>query len=249
MEEAKRGEYRVFVRIDTVRVERLERDVPVWCRAKGEGDYTLVSDVAGVVGRILKGEGDRVRKGDTLLYLYRGPAYGEAPVLAPLDGRLSLLLVSQGDPVGVGTPLALVSRGGRTVVEMVVPMLYRGKVERGMPVEYDGKRGRLRVVSDLPLREVGGYPAKATIPGIEPGEMGICRIIYRETPPLKVVPASAVYGGKVFKVVGGRAKAVAVEVVFEDGKGKVGIEGDLKRGDTVVVLGMESLKDGDRVVF
>ncbi len=241
--------YSVFVRIDTVRLERLERDVPVWCRAKGEGNFTVVSDVTGVVDRIVKREGERVRRGDTLLYVYRGPSFGEAPILSPASGRIAMVITSVGSPVAVGTPVALISGRGGVEVEMVIPESRIEDVEVGMPVLFHGKRGRLEVLSRVPVREIGGYPAKARIPGVRNGEMGVCRVIYEESDPMTVVPASAVYDGKIFVVRGGRAESVPVRVLFNDGKGNVGVSGELRRGDTVVVLGMESLTDGDRVVF
>jgi len=241
--------YRVFVRIDTVRLEKLERDIPVWCRSRGRGDFTVVSDVPGVVSRVVKREGDRVRRGDTLLYVYRGPSFGEAPILSPAGGRVALITASVGSPVATGTPVALISGGKGVEVEMVIPNGRIGEVRVGAPVLFDGKRGRLEVLSRVPVREVGGYPSKAKVPGVRDGEMGICRVIYEESAPMTVVPSSAVYGGRVFVVKGGRAKSVPVKVLFDDSKGHVGISGDLQRGDTVVVLGMESLKDGDRVVF
>lgn len=248
--EVKGGEeYRVFVRIDTVSLERLERDVPVWCRARGEGDFTVVSDVAGVVSRIVRREGEWVSRGDTILYVYRGPSFGEAPILSPANGRIAIITTAVGNPVAAGTPVALVSGRGGIAVEMVIPGGKIGIVRPGMTVLFDGRRGRLEVLSRVPVRELGGYPARAKLPGVRDGEMGVCRVIYEESPSMTVVPSSAVYNGRVFVVRKGRARSVPVKVLFDDGKGHVGVEGALHRGDTVVVLGMESLRDGDRVVF
>jgi len=247
--EGDKSDYRVFVRIDTVKVANLSRTVPVWCRVKERGSFTVVSDVVGAVESILKREGAYVRKGDTLMYVLRGPTYGKAPIISPTDGRIDLITVSVGDPVAAGTPVAFLSRGGGKILEMVVPMAYRGRVRVGMPVEYESKRGKITVISGIPVREVGGYVARAEVPSVKEGSMGICRIVYEEKGPLKVIPSVSVYRGKVFRVMGGRVHSVPVRVVFEDDRGNVGVDGDLKRGDTVVVLGMESLRDGDRVLF
>ena len=247
--EGDKSDYRVFVRVDTVRVSTLSKTVPVWCRVREQGGFTVASDVVGVVDRILKREGAYVRRGDTIMYVLRGPAYGRAPILSPTSGRIDLITVSVGDPVAVGTPVAFLSRGDGKVVEMVVPMAYREKVKVGLPVEYEGRRGEITVLSGVPVKELGGYVAKARIRGVQGGSMGICRIVYEERESLKVVPTVSVYGGKVFKVRGSRVHSVPVRVVFEDDRGNAGVEGDIKVGDTIVVLGMESLREGDRVLF
>jgi hypothetical protein len=40
-----------------------------------------------------------------------------------------------------------------------------------------------------------------------------------------------------------------VKRIFEDDEGNIAIESELRRGDTVVVLGGEMLREGSRVAF
>ncbi|NPB04116.1 MAG: HlyD family efflux transporter periplasmic adaptor subunit [Thermotogae bacterium] len=209
----------------------------------------IVSDVLGTVERIYGMEGERVSKGDTLAIIYRGPAYNRAPIISPVSGRVALRLIEEGQPVKEGMPLFIIERGGRKVVKLILPLRYRSRVKVGYPVIFEGKRGRITRVARVAVPQLGGVPAEASVPNVEVGDMGVCYAIWRISDTLKIIPSSALRGDTVFKVVGGKAEAKSVEVKFKDDRGNVGVIGDLKAGDTVVVLGVESLKGGERLVF
>jgi len=241
--------YAVFVEIAVAERDALMRKVPLWCRSISEGTFTVVSDVVGTVSEVRRREGEWVGKGDTLFVISRGPAYGDAPILAPASGRISIVLASEGSPVAVGTPLAVISRGRSVRVDMVIPEVLIDSVKVGSKVMFGKGSGSVAWISGVPVRDAGGYVARAYVRGTRPGRMGICDVVLAISDTLVVVPEKAVYEGHVFKVEGGRAHRVPVDVVFADGRGKVGVKGEIGAGDTIVVLGMESLREGDRVVF
>ncbi|MWD25920.1 biotin/lipoyl-binding carrier protein [Aquicoccus sp. SCR17] len=73
-------------------------------------DITVESEIAGTVWKIEASPGDSLEEEGIIMILESMKM--EIPVLAPEDGTLSEVLVSEGDTIREGQPLAKLSRGG-----------------------------------------------------------------------------------------------------------------------------------------
>lgn len=72
-----------------------------------EGDYSIESPMPAKVFKILKSNGDEVKKGDVILILEAMKM--EHPILSPHDGKVSELDVKEADMVQAGQILGVVS--------------------------------------------------------------------------------------------------------------------------------------------
>ena len=248
-EEIERIDYKIFVEIDTVKFGELKRTFKAWCVVRPSNVIAIVSDVEGVVKKVNFRPGENVKIGDTFAEIYRGPVYRTIPVISSSGGVVDGIFVEEGSPVKVGTVLGVISSGGREV-DIYIPLRMRNKVKVGGEFFLGEKRGKISYLSNLPNDSILAFLAKGKIGvGVETG-IYTCDVVLEKRYEVTFVRSSAIlWDSLVYKVVGDRVKAVKVKKIFEDDNGNVAIESELKRGDTVVVLGGEMLKDGSKVAF
>lgn len=84
------------VRTDSNRKETLPQD--------GE---KVTAGTAGKVWKVTAGEGDQVKRGDSIVVLEAMKM--EIPVVAPCDGTVGKILVNEGDSVDMGQAIAIVA--------------------------------------------------------------------------------------------------------------------------------------------
>ncbi len=242
-------DYKIFVEIDTVKFGDLKRTFKAWCIARPSKVISVVSHVEGVIKKINFKPGEYVKKGDTFAEIYRGPIYKEVPVILSSDGILDGIFVDEGSPVRVGTVLGLISRGGKEV-DIYIPLRMRKNVRVGSEFFLGNKMGKINFISNVPNDSILSFLAKGKIQGDVETGIYTCDVVLERVNGVHFVRSSAILGDTlVYRVIGDRVRAVRVRRIFEDDEGNVAILSDLKRGDTVVVLGGEMLKDGSRVTF
>ncbi|WP_457591522.1 biotin/lipoyl-containing protein [Geoglobus sp.] len=93
----------VLVRINTGDVSDGSEGSAV---AEGEGTH-VKAEMAGTIVKILKKEGEAVKKGETVIVLEAMKMENE--IASPADGRIAKVFVSEGDKVQAGDPLFSVS--------------------------------------------------------------------------------------------------------------------------------------------
>jgi len=183
---------------------------------------------------------------------------GYATVRSPIDGVVTAKHVEAGDVVGAQTPLFDVADVSTLVVPVGVSELDVGMLATGdtVSVSLDAFpdrefRGRIRRI--FPAAD----PATRLVPvevALEPGSQARPGYLARVQLPLDsrndvlLVPASAVLTGSggeesAFVVQDGKAVRRAVETGLVS-KGRVEIVSGLARGETVVVEGGSSLREG-----
>ncbi len=239
---------KIFVKVDTVKFGKLRKTSKVWCMVKPSDVFFVVSDVEGVVSHIFYRDGDFVKKGDTLARIYRGPNFTYIPVISPENGRLEKLEVEKGSPVGKGTVIAVLSKGGLKV-DLFIPLKIYRSIHPYGEFLLNGSKGIITYVSRLPEENPLSYKAEGKISGyVQPGPY-ICEVVLESSDSVMYVPEKSIRDSFIFVVRGGKVIKTKVKPVFSDGKGNIGIVSGVDRGDTIVVLGVEMLEDTSEVVF
>jgi RND family efflux transporter MFP subunit len=178
-------------------------------------------------------------------------------IFAGIDGTIVHILVGNDDQVSPGMPVAQINSRERRV-EMGVseediaklkpgqeasvqfqPYLFEGHfkavIDRILPpLESGTQRYRVLLTVDIPLeRLLHGMTGDGSVE-IERVENQL------------IVPRAAVIGGEVFVVRLGRVRQQKIEVGF-GGIHVVQVKSGVEEGDVIIVDGLDTVKDGDRV--
>lgn len=84
------------------------------CRPAPEREITgeeITCGASGKVWKLMHAEGAEVRKGDAIMILEAMKM--EIPIVAPFDGRVEQILVTEGDSVESGRPVAVIAHDRR----------------------------------------------------------------------------------------------------------------------------------------
>jgi len=183
-------------------------------------------------------------------------------IAAPLTGIVYDRNVEPGEVVSPGgTPLLRVADLGSVYLEATVPERLAHQVKAGQPVSIslrtagggtlEGRVQRLVPVADPQSRD---FSVRVTFPnsasGLRPGTFAQAKILVTEHDGVVVIPKDALVnrGGKyaVFLVQAGKAVERPVEVGLTD-RTRAEISSGLSSGEPVVVVGAQTLKNGDSV--
>jgi RND family efflux transporter MFP subunit len=183
----------------------------------------------------------------------------EATLRAPYAGTISEVRSEPGENLVPGQPVLVLSGEGELEIEIGVPetLLETAAVGQqvavSLPLRGHTVQGTVRAVGRAAVGSGRLFPLTVTLPpGVDapPGSTANV-VLERGSADALAVPLAAVLnpGGQrpaVFRVAGGRAERVAVELVGLAGE-RVQVRGPLAVGDEVVVAGHGSLVDGDPV--
>ena len=138
---------------------------------------------------------------DNLMDIQAG---GSLTVNSPSEGSLTQLLVSHGEHVSAGQPLAVISRNNRLVVRAEVQQRHAGMLELIYDANLGPIHGSMRRLSELNGRVLSVarnvHPGSHLLPvhlelpsqdGLVPGGLLDVYLIAREEEPVQVVPNSA----------------------------------------------------------
>lgn len=189
-----------------------------------------------------------------------GAGAGTTTLRAPFPGVVATVPVAPGDRTQPGQALATVARGNAMIVTVGIDPARRGDVRVGAPVALRrldpasgpaivGRVVRVDASLNPKTRQVDvdiGYPAAALLSGealrvaIETGRANGW-----------IVPHAAVAVGengapRIFQLVAGKAKAVAVTIAASQDD-RDSIFGDLSQNNPVIVAGAYQVSDGDAV--
>jgi membrane fusion protein (multidrug efflux system) len=227
-------------------------------------EVNIFTTVPGKVKEIRVKEGDRVKKGDVLLYIDRSEAgltFAPTPVEATIDGIVKRVMAEIGAYSTPQTPLLQIIDMDTVEFVVHVPEQYIYKIHKGL-------RGEIGVVA-YPGRKFSGEVTKLSpvvdpisrteevrlrIPNqehnLKPGMFGEARILIRIKKDTVIIPLQAVIerDGKnvVFVVSDGKAHEVAPVLGIREGE-RISIEEGINMGDMVIVIGQQNVKTGDKV--
>lgn len=182
----------------------------------------------------------------------------ESVIRAPIAGTISLRSVKTGNTIQIGSPMFRITRMDSLQAELFVPERDIHKLKPSLPakVTVDGWPDKTFTASVLrvnPVVDAATGTVKVTLamaadqPELRPGMFGRFEILYDRREQALLVPKDAVLNEDaqhaVFRIVDGKARRQAVTLGYGDDAHEEITHG-LAAGDTVVVTGQASLKDG-----
>ncbi len=228
-------------------------------------EVSIFTTVNGKISEMRVRAGDAVQKGQVLALIDRDQAglrFAPAEVTSTISGTVKDVLTEVGATVNPAAPLFQIA--DMEVVEVVVylPETRIGRVRAGQEVEikvvaypdrvFYGTVARLSPVVDpssrtleTRIRVVNRNHA------LKPGMFAETRILLRRLDNAVTIPLAALVdkeGEQVAFVLTGQdtVREVQPRVAFVEGE-KAVIDGGIEAGDRVVVIGQQSLSDGDAV--
>ncbi len=229
-------------------------------------EVSIYSTVPGKVKKISVSEGDRVRKGDVLLYIDRSEAgltYAPTPVESTIDGVVKSVMTQTG---AYSTPqVPLLSVLDMDVVEFVVrvPERFIYKVKKGLAAEvavisypdrlFTGRVSKMSPVVDPVSRtQEMRIEIMNSSHTLKPGMYGEVKIVIQRKPDSLIIPLGAVIdrdGQNVIFLVK-EGKAVMVEPGFDIREGnRISLLNGAEAGDTIIVIGQQNVNSGDDVAI
>ncbi|MCE9499215.1 MAG: efflux RND transporter periplasmic adaptor subunit [Leptospira sp.] len=224
--------------------------------------FTLYSPVSGILKRIEKHPGEKVKKGEhivTVLWDFN------REVRSPINGSILRLIRESEGPVEMGSPLLEV--GDTTQLEIVVEALTQDAVHLhpGDPARItisggNSFSGKLKLVEPAAYTKVSSLGVeeqrvKVIVDFTPTPEMGEgfqvrCKIISFTKPEATIVPVAALFRDQddwyVFKVEKGKAHKVKVIIEAKNSSDALVKEG-LRTGDSVILFPGESVKEGVKI--
>ena len=232
----------------------VERHLKLVGVVRGENEVLVFPDMGGRLLKLNVRDGQYVRKGQLIALIDRSaPGVDIKPltVTAPASGYVQVLVKDLGAAVSKDKPIARIVDRRRLKVVVGIPEPYAGKVRRGTGMYVEGIRTRVSSVAPALDPQTRTLSVEGYVPGgkFVPGQsVGVDVVVERHDSTV-VLPASAMVGGVkkgVFVVHGDRVKYISVKTGITTSK-KVEVVEGLNFGDTVVVFGTASLKDGQKV--
>lgn len=243
----------------------LQRFLDLYGELKAENEVSLTSPVSGKVLRFNRIEGDRVYRNQSVVSIDRfevGARYAPAPVASPVSGVVTRILVSEGEDVSMGTPVAMVGNINTLEALIQVPEVYAQEVAVGQKVYFSTRaipdrtfEGKI-IRRDLSLNpNTRSLTVRAEIPNQDQalfsGIFAESYVFIEEATNVYVVPESALTKTKegqdaIFINVDEKAvlRPVTIELRYRD---SVAISEGVQDGEEMVVFGREYLSDGSPI--
>ena len=252
----------VLVRLDD-RQQRLAVDLAaarLEAARKLQARYEATRGTGAVPGSVIDEAESGVRLAEIALRQAR-ESLADRVLRAPFDGTLGIAQVEPGDRVALDTPIASLDDRRTLQVAFDVPEVHAARLAAGQALTvsnpaFPGRRfdGRIAQIDSRVDAVSRSLRLRATVPNpddlLRPGMSFQVRL---ELPGAAhvAVPELALQWGRegafVWVVRGGRAESVPVQAVRR-AEGRVLVDGPLRSGETVVVEGVQRLRDGRAVV-
>ncbi|MGL4387867.1 MAG: efflux RND transporter periplasmic adaptor subunit [Brevinema sp.] len=250
------------VLVRSAKANSLKKFLDLYGEIKAENEVELTSPVTGKVLRFNRLEGESVRRSQPVVSIDRfevGARYAAAPVLSPVSGVVTRILVSEGADVTVGTSVAVVGNIDRLEALIQVPENLAPEVKVGQLVYFKSRSIPDRIFEGKIIRrDLSLNPAtrsltvRATIPNKDhdlfSGIFAESFVFVEEATNVFVFPESSVTKTKeglpaVFVNQDGRAvlRPVTIALQYRD---QIAISEGLEEGEEVIVFGREYLSEG-----
>lgn len=260
-EKIKYKEEAIPVKIMNVKSQDMDRALEYVGDIQGEDEAVVYPKVSGKIIEKVREEGSPISKGDVIAYIDRdevGLKFEKAPVESPLTGIVGRVYIDIGSSVSTQTPIALVTNIGRAEIDLDVPEKYLPAISLGQEAtitvdaypqyEFIGKVTMISPVCDLQTRTA---PIEITINNkdgrLQSGMFAKVKLVIEEQKDVPVILKEAVIGRSnntyVYIVKNNRAFLTKVILGIRQGP-YYGVESGVKKGDKVVIMGQQRLRDG-----
>jgi len=216
-------------------------------------------------------EGDRVKKDEILAVIDRditGVKFEPAEVAAPVEGIVGRVYLDKGAAVNPPTPSPSMGTPLVRIVNMDSVKVVINVIEKDLPKIKTGQKAKIRVEAypneifygkvNLVSPVVNLLTRTATVEiglanpnhALKPGMFADVEIIIGEKKEAVLIPSYAVLEmgekNKVFIISGGKTKEKEVSLGLS-GSDRVEVKEGINPGDSLIVAGQHSLKDGDLI--
>jgi len=260
-ERAKYKEESIPVKVMRVKNQDLDKALEYVGNIQGEDEAMVYPKVSGKIIEKIREEGTPVLKGDIIAYIDRdevGLKFEKAPIESPLTGVVGRVYVDIGSTVSTQTPVALVANIDRAEINLDVPEKYLPKISLGQGADvtvdayphdkFKGKVTRISPIVDLQTRSA---PIEIMIDNkdhrLQSGMFAKVKLVIEEQKDVPVILKEAVIGRNkdtyVYIVENKRAFLKKVVLGIRQGP-YYGVESGVKKGDKVVIMGQQRLRDG-----
>ncbi|MEO0281454.1 MAG: efflux RND transporter periplasmic adaptor subunit [candidate division WOR-3 bacterium] len=228
-------------------------------KIEGYKQTEVFSDVPGRFLEYKVSEGEYVRKDQIIAEIDRsipGVSFEKAKVISPIDGRVYDLSINKGDFVTNQTPVCMIVDDASKIAKVSVSSELLEKIKNGTfaQVEVDEKKfnGKVIRVSKYPnnYTNLGSIDVLFTGDGNLINKGCTVKILLEKKNDVLTVPFESVKndqnGEYVFVLKNGIAIKVDVKTGLKN-ESQVEIVSGLDMGDTIVTIGSDMLKDGQKV--
>jgi len=241
------------VNVEVVKPMSISKRITVLGTVKGYPDVYVYPDLPGRILKINVQDGQFVSKGQVLALLDRSaPGLEVQPltVEAPTEGYVQVLIRDEGFAVNPQNPIFRIVGKREITVIFDVPEIFAGNIKKGTRIFVGSKAGEVIRFSPALDPRTRTLKVEGKVDGdFVIGQSVLVEVEVQRADSTLVLPVSAFVGDSipyVFVLNGNRVRKVPVKVGIRTSEGYEVIEG-LKFGDTVVVFGANTLKDGSLV--
>lgn len=177
-------------------------------------------------------------------------------VIAPFDGVIAQKLLDVGASASPAAPIFVISTRAvevRLTVEEARIALVRPDLSADLSVAaFPGKKFTGRVSSVAPTGDARAHTFEVKVIAADPeaqlkaGMFAEVSMVTSQKGDALLIPANAVLNGKVVTVVDNKAVFKAVQTGIAD-QTNIEVTGGLKAGDKIVIVGQQSVRDGQAV--
>lgn len=182
-------------------------------------------------------------------------------IKAPFDGVVTDIYVRAGDEVAPGTPLVEVADVGALRLLLETPTSQVGRLAVGQTVRVISSidsgsimTGKVYSIADAANIITRSFEVECQFPaplkGFAPGMYVLAKIEVEKLSSALVVPNDAILyrsGKALVYVIDGDTAALVPVTTLASGDGRTAVEGDLRPGQPIVVVGQKNLTPGARV--
>lgn len=249
------------VRVIKVELKSIKNTLDYVDDIKAQDEAVIYPKVSGKIIEKIKEEGDRVNKGDVVVYIDRdevGFKFEKAPVESPLTGIIGRIYVDKGTSVTVQSPIALVVDMDKVKIKLDITEEYLSRIALGQKAQitlqaypneiFMGVVAKISPVLDLDTRTA---PIEIVIPNddhrLKSGMFAQAQLILEEHKDAVVIAKEAIIGREaetyVYVVEANTARQKKIKLGIHQGSFYEVLEG-LKPQDLVVVMGQQKLYEG-----
>ncbi len=249
------------VKVAIVELKDIYRTLEYVGSVKAEEQAVVYPKVSGKIIEKVKQDGSVVEKGDAIFYIDRdevGLKFEKAPVESPIDGVVGRIYVDIGANVNTQTQVSLVISMNKVKIDLNVPEKYVASVSVGQKAriyvdaypskEFEGLVTKISPVLDMETRSM---PVEITIENKEhflrSGMFARVSLIIDEEKQVPLILKESIMGKGddtyVYIVENNKAFIRKVKLGIKQNEYFQAKEG-VSKGDLVVVMGQQRLKDG-----
>lgn len=252
------------VRVMTVMPQNIYEKLEYVGNIKGQDEALVYPKVSGKIVEKVREDGSEVSKGDVIAYIDRdevGLKFEKAPVESPLVGMVGRIFVDIGSSVTPQSAIALITNVDKVEIDLDIPEKYLPKVSMGQDAEvtvdaYPDEvfKGKVTMISPVVDLQTRAAPIEISIDNkdhkLQSGMFAKVKLIIKNSRTMPIVLREAVIGKEpntyVYVVEEDKALLRQVSLGIRQGPYCEVVEG-LSKGDKVVVVGQQRLRDGSSV--